>query len=323
MLKTRMTELLGIEHPVQCGSMQWLSRAELVAAVANAGGFACLVAATMGSPEALAEEILKTKDLTDRPFGVNVSLFPTLTAQDIAALIQVVIDHGVKIIETAGRNPEPYRPQIKDGGLIHVHKCARVRDAAKTSRMGLDAVAVVGTEAGGHPGMGGVTSMVLIPKAADAVDVPLIAGGGICDGRSLAAALALGADGVVMGTRFMNTRECLLHPEVKARLEKAAEMETVMVMESIQNPGRVLRNAWAEKVLGMEREGRPLEELAPLISGQNSLKALTQGVVEEGLIYCGQVVGRVEDTPSVAELMDRIVSEAAEVKTRLDGMYRS
>lgn len=321
MLKTRMTELLGIKHPIQCGTMQWLSRSELVAAVANAGGFACLAAATLGSPEELTDEIKKTKDLTDQPFGVNISLFPTFTEQAIGELIQVVIDQGVKIIETAGRNPESYRPQIVEGGLIHVHKCARVRDAAKSSKMGVDAVAIVGTEAGGHPGMGGVTSIVLIPKAVDAVSVPLIAGGGICDGRSMAAALALGADGVLMGTRFINVKECLAHPKVRARLEQAQEMETMMVMESIQNPGRVLRNPWAEKVVEMEKAGKSLEEITPYISGQNSLRGFTEGRTDEGLLYCGQVIGRIDDTPSVAELMQRIMEEAVETYERMAGLF--
>jgi len=185
----------------------------------------------------------------------------------------------------------------------------------------VDAVAVVGTEAGGHPGMGGVTTIVLIPKAVDAVSIPFIAGGGICDGRSLAAALALGADGVLMGTRFMNTKECLMHPRIKEQLEKTQEMETIMVTESLQNPGRVIRNPWAEKVVEMEKAGTTLKELAPFISGQNGLNALTEGTPDDGLIYCGQVVGRVEDTPSVDELMKRIVDEAVEVKERMEGLF--
>jgi nitronate monooxygenase len=224
----------------------------------------------------------------------------------------------VKIIETAGRNPEPYRKQIGEASLIHIHKCARVKDAAKMSRMGVDAVSVVGTESGGHPGMSKITSMVLIPLAADSVSVPLIAGGGICDGRSLVAALSLGADGVVMGTRFITTRECLAHPSLKKRFMEADETDTVFVMESLQNPGRVLRNVWAEKVLELEKKGATLEDLAPSVSGKVSLKGWTEGKEDEGLFYCGQVVGRIRDTLSVAEVMEKIMDEALAVKAKLN-----
>jgi len=317
-LKTRMTELLGIEYPVQCGTMHWLSRAELVASVANAGGFACLPAATFPGREELLDEIKKTRDLTDKPFGVNVSLFPALMPKPPEELIDLVIESGVKILETAGRNPEPYRERILQGGLIHIHKCARVRDAAKAARLGVDAVSIVGTECGGHPSMEGVTTMVLLPKAADAVRVPLIAGGGICDGRSMLAALALGADGVIMGTRFIATKECPAHEEMKKRLLDASESDTTLVMMSLGNPARVLRNRWAEKILEMEGKGSSLGELAPFISGQVTKKGWFDGTTEEGIYPCGQAVGRIEDIPSVSELMKRIVEEAMEAKERLD-----
>jgi NAD(P)H-dependent flavin oxidoreductase YrpB (nitropropane dioxygenase family) len=318
MLKTRMTELLGIEYPVQCGTMHWLSRAELVASVANAGGFACLPAATFPGREELLDEIKKTRDLTDKPFGVNVSLFPALMPKPPEELIDLVIESGVKILETAGRNPEPYRERILQGGLIHIHKCARVRDAAKAARLGVDAVSIVGTECGGHPSMEGVTTMVLLPKAADAVRVPLIAGGGICDGRSMLAALALGADGVIMGTRFIATKECPAHEEMKKRLLDASESDTTLVMMSLGNPARVLRNRWAEKILEMEGKGSSLGELAPFISGQVTKKGWFDGTTEEGIYPCGQAVGRIEDIPSVSDLMKRIVEEAMEAKERLD-----
>lgn len=317
-MKTRMTELLGIEYPVQCGTMHWLSRAELVASVANAGGFACLPAATFPGREELLDEIKKTRDLTDKPFGVNVSLFPALMPKPPEELIDLVIESGVKILETAGRNPEPYRERILQGGLIHIHKCARVRDAAKAARLGVDAVSIVGTECGGHPSMEGVTTMVLLPKAADAVRVPLIAGGGICDGRSMLAALALGADGVIMGTRFIATKECPAHEEMKKRLLDASESDTTLVMMSLGNPARVLRNRWAEKILEMEGKGSSLGELAPFISGQVTKKGWFDGTTEEGIYPCGQAVGRIEDIPSVSELMKRIVEEAMEAKERLD-----
>ena len=317
MFKTRMTELFGIEYPIQCGTMQALSRAELVAAVANAGALACLPAATFPKREELLDEIKKTRDLTDKPFGVNVSLFPALMPMPPEDLIQTVIDSGVKILETAGRNPEPHRQQISDAGLIHFHKCARVRDAAKVSRLGLDAVSIVGTECGGHPSMEKVTTLVLIPKAVDQVDIPLIAGGGFSDGRGLVAALALGADGVNMGTRFMATRECPMNQTVKDRMMEAQEVETILVMESLMNPARVLKTPWSEKIVAMEGQGATLEELIPMISGKVSHKGWQDGTLDEGLYPMGQVVGRIQDVPSVADLIKRIVDEAVEVRERL------
>ncbi|MBW2061267.1 MAG: nitronate monooxygenase [Deltaproteobacteria bacterium] len=317
MLKTRLTELLGIEYPIQCGTMQGITRAELVSAVANAGGFSCIPAATFPEEEELLDEIKKTKDMTDKPFGVNVSLFPALMPRPAEELIDTVIESGVKIIETAGRNPQPYREQIADAGLIHIHKCARVRDAVKVDRLGVDAVSIVGTECGGHPSMEGVTSLVLIPQAVDGTEKPLIAGGGFSDGRSLVVALALGAEGVNMGTRFMGTKECTVPDAVKQKMIESPETSTVIVMQSLGNPSRVLRNAWAEKILEMENRGASFEELAPLISGEAGRTGWLQGDLDKGLFSVGQVVGRIHDIPSVAELMQAIVSEAMEVKERL------
>ncbi|MBI5604612.1 MAG: nitronate monooxygenase [Deltaproteobacteria bacterium] len=320
MFKTRMTELFGIEYPIQCGTMQALSRAELVAAVANAGALACLPAATFPTRQELLDEIKKTRDMTDKPFGVNVSLFPALMPSPPEEMIQTVIDSGVKILETAGRNPEPYRQQIAEAGLVHFHKCARVRDAAKVARLGLAAVSIVGTECGGHPSMEKVTTLILIPKAADQVDIPLIAGGGFCDGRSLVAALALGADGVNMGTRFIATQECPAHPAFKERIIKSQEAETVLVMESLMNPARVLKTPWSEKIIEMERQGATLEELMPMISGQVSRKGWSEGNLNEGMYPAGQVIGRIEDIPTVADLIKRTMAEAMEARARLDKM---
>lgn len=317
MFKTRMTELFGIEYPIQCGTMQALSLAELVAAVANAGALACLPAATFPKREELLDEVKRTQDMTDKPFGVNVSLFPSLMPMPPEELIQTVIDSGVKILETAGRNPEPYREQISSAGLIHFHKCARVRDAAKVSRIGLDAVSIVGTECGGHPSMEKVTSLVLIPKAVDQVSIPLIAGGGFSDGRGLVAALALGADGVNMGTRFMATRECPMNQAFKDRIVEAQEIDTTLVMESLSNPARVLKTPWTEKIVEMESQGATLEELAPLITGQITRKGWRDGNLNEGIYPMGQVIGRIEDVPSVADLIKRIIDEAIEVRERL------
>ena len=321
MLQTRMTELLGIEYPIQCGTMQFLSQPELVSAVANAGGLACLPAATFPSKEELVDAIKKTKDMTDKPFGVNVSLFPALLPKPPEEMIQTVIDSGVKILETAGRSPEPYRPMISDAGLVHIHKCARVRDAAKGDRLGVDVVSIVGTECGGHPSMEGVTSLVLIPQAVDAVEKPLIAGGGFADGRAMVVALALGASGVNMGTRFMATKECPIPDSVKEKMVESPETSTLLVMQSLGNPARALRTPWTEKIVEMESSGATLEDLTPMITGQAGRKGWQEGNLEQGIMPVGQAIGRIKDVPSVAELMERIIGEAKEVKGKLDGLF--
>jgi len=289
-----------------------------VAAVPNAGALACIPAATFPTRQEFLDEIKKTRDMTDKPFGANVSLFPSLMPLPPEELIQTAIDSGVKILETAGRNPEPYRKQIADAGLIHFHKCARVRDAAKVARIGLDAVSIVGTECGGHPSMEKVTTMILIPKAVDQVTIPLIAGGGICDGRSLVAALALGADGVNIGTRFLASQECPAHQAFKDKIVQANEADTLLAMESLMNPMRVLRTPWTEKILEMERRGASLEELTPMISGQVTCNGWTAGTLNEGMYPMGQAIGRISDIPKVADLVKRIAEEAMETRLRLD-----
>lgn len=322
MLETRLTKLLGIKYPIQCGTMQGLSRAELVSAAANAGVLACIPAAMFPEKQDLLDEIKKTRDMTDQPFGVNVGLFPEMTATVGAEeRINWVIESGVKILETAGRSPAPHREQISGAGLIHIHKCARVRDAVKVDGLGVDAVSIVGTECGGHPSMEGVTSLVLVPQAADKVKSPLIAGGGFSDGRSVIIALAMGASGVNMGTRFMATQECPVHQAVKDRMVESQETATAMVMQSIGNPMRVLRTEWTEKIIAKEKEGASLEELLPLISGKNSQEGgWMEGNVEQGMLSVGQVVGRINDIPTVADLVERIVAEAQETKKMLDGI---
>ncbi|HMK64989.1 MAG TPA: nitronate monooxygenase family protein [Thermodesulfobacteriota bacterium] len=320
MLKTRMTELLGIEYPIQCGTMMALSKPELVSAVANAGGLACLAAAIYPTQETLTEAIEKTKSLTSKPFGVNVSLFPALVPRPVEEMLETIIKAGVKILETAGRSPQPYREMITQAGLIHIHKCARVRDAVKADGMGVDIVSIVGTECGGHPSMEKVTSLVLIPKAAAQIKAPLIAGGGFGNGKTLLAALAMGAEGINMGTRFLATQECPLHPAAKAKVLEAGEADTVLVMESLMNPARVLRTEWVDKILEMEKRNASLEELAPMISGRVSFKGWESGDLSEGIYPMGQVIGLIDDIPTVAELMKRTVAEALETKKRLDGL---
>lgn len=321
MLKTKMTEMLGVDYPIQCGTLQWLSRAELVAAVANSGGLACISAASFPNNGELTREIARTKELTNRPFGVNISLFPPATPEIIKGQIRILVDMGIHIIETSGRSPEPYRNLIRDGDMIHIHKCARVKDAIKADKLGVDVISVVGGECGGHPGIAAISSMVMIPLVVDSVRKPVIAGGGICDGRSMMAALALGAVGVNIGTRFVTTHECMAHKRVKQCYLDASETETCLVMESLMNPGRVLRTEWAEKVLKMEKSGSTLEALYPVISGQIALKGFSEGIIEEGLYHAGQVVGRIRDIVSVSDLIERILKEALEVKNGLDSLF--
>ncbi|MBU4315826.1 MAG: nitronate monooxygenase family protein [Proteobacteria bacterium] len=322
MLKTKMTEILGIKYPIQCGTMQSITTSELVAPVANAGGLCCIPAAMFQTREAFMDEIKKTRDMTDQPFGVNVGLFPemttTVTAQE---RIDWVIESGVKILETAGRSPQPYREQIAAGGLIHIHKCARVRDAAKVDKIGVDIVSIVGTECGGHPSMEEVSTLVLIPAALDQIKSPLIAGGGFGDGKGLLAGLALGAAGVNMGTRFMATKECPIHENIKQKLVDSIESETALVMKSLMNPLRVLKTPGAEKVLELEAKGATLEELAPYISGSASADGWNKGILDKGMYSSGQIVGRIHDIPTVAQLMERIITQAIEAKKTLDAFF--
>ncbi|MBW1983552.1 MAG: nitronate monooxygenase [Deltaproteobacteria bacterium] len=323
MLQTKMTELLGIKYPIQCGTMMALSTAELVSAVANAGCLACIAAAMFPSKEELTDEIKKTKDMTDQPFGVNVSLFPALLPKPPEEMIETVIESGVKILETAGRSPEPYRQMIADAGMTHIHKCARVRDAAKGDRLGVDIVSIVGTECGGHPSMEGVTSLVLVPQAIDAIDKdkPLIAGGGFADGRALMVALSLGAAGVNMGTRFMATKECPMPDAAKEKMVESPETNTVLVMQTLGNPSRVMKTPWAEKILEMEDKGASLEELIPMITGEAGREGWLAGNIDQGMMPAGQAVGRIKDVPTVAELVDRIIEEAKDVKGKLDSLF--
>ena len=318
MFKTRFTEMLGVEYPIQCGTMMWLSKPEFVAAVANAGAMNCIAAAIYPTREELLEAIEQTRALTDKPFGVNVSLFPALMPLPPEEMIQTVIDSGVKILETAGRSPEPYREMISGAGMTHIHKCARVRDAVKADKLGVDIVSIVGTECGGHPSMEGVTSLILVPSAAARIKAPLIAGGGFGNGRTLVAALAMGAEAVNMGTRFMVTQECPFDRAAKDRIVETPETGTVLVMQSLGNPSRALRTPWTEKILEMEGKGATLEELVPYITGKAGRNGWQSGNVDEGIIPSGQIVGQIDDVPTVAELVRRIVAEAEETKARLD-----
>jgi len=321
--KTRVTEILGIEHPLIVGTMYPFSRAEFVAAAANAGAFSIIASAIFDSKEALREEIRRTRSLTDKPFGVNINIFPTLKPVSNEHYIDVALEEGVMVIETSGRNPARYAQQIKSGGAVFMHKCARVRDARTAERLGVDIVEIVGFECGGHPSMEEVTTLVLLPQTVDAVKIPVVGGGGFGDGRGFIACLALGAEGVLMGTRFMVTKECALHDNFKQAFLEAAETATVLTQKSIGEPVRVLRNETAAQVLEMEQKGATLEDLIPLIAGTERADAMAKGDVQRGMMACGQVVGLIHDVPTVKEVVDSIINEAKEIMGRLSRIAKT
>ncbi len=320
--KTRVTEELGIDHPVIQGGMMWVSQPELVAAVSEAGGLGVLTALTFETAEGLADAIARTRALTDRPFGVNLTFLPTLVPKDYGSLIDVIVDEGINIVETAGRNPEPYLDRIKAGGAKVIHKCTSVRFAKKAESIGCDYVSIDGCECAGHPGEDDVTSLVLIPVTVDAIKIPVIASGGFADARGLVAALALGAEGMNLGTRFVATQEAPAHINVKNWLVEATETDTMFVMRSLRNTERVLRNDVAEKVVKLENEGAGIAELAPLVTGKNGLRMLKDGEIEVGLMPAGQSVGLVHDIPTVRDLMNTIMEEARQINDDRLGAMR-
>ena len=322
MFKTRITELLGIEYPIVQGGMVHLSRAELAAAVSNAGGLGIITSADHATKEGLRDELRRTKSLTDKPFGVNINLSPAARPVDTEEYINVVIEEGVRIVETSGRSPEPYMKQFKQGNVIVIHKApGGVRFAETAELVGCDAVSIIGYECGGHPGPDDTGSLVLVPATVAAVKIPVIAGGGFADAGGFVAALALGADGVLMGTRFMATRECPAHPKYKEWLLNSRETDTLITQRSIRAPSRNLRNGPALKVQEMESRGATLEELLTVTSGQNSTRAYFDGELEAGLVECGQVVGLIHDIPTVKEVIDGIITGAREIiEKRLAGL---
>ena len=317
MLETRITKMFGIKYPIICGGMFWVGRAELVAAVANAGGLGFLTAATYPTVEELRDDIRKARDLTDKPIGLNINLFASVRAQPVEKWVEVAVEEKIPVAETSGSSPAAVVEALHAGGVKIMHKVPGVRFARSAERLGVDAVCVVGCEAGGSPGMDEVTTLVMVPVAVDAVKIPVVAGGGFADGRGLVAALALGADGVLMGTRFMATKECRGHPAFKEWMVAAAETDTVYCMKSINSPSRLAKNAVVEKVVEMEKRGATLEEMLPLI-GRQGVDVVDTGGVENGLVGMGQSVGLVHDVPTVKELVDRIVEEALAARERLD-----
>lgn len=310
--------MLGIEYPIIQGGMMWLSRAELAAAVSEAGGLGIITSANFDTAQELREEIRKVKSLTDKPFGVNINLFPAIRPILNEGFIETLIEEGVKTVETSGvRSPAEYIPRLKQGKVKVIHKVATVRHAVKAADAGADAVAVVGVENGGATGMEDITTMILVPIAVDKLKVPVIAGGGIVDGRGFVAALALGAEGVVIGTRFIATQECPAHLNFKEWMLRSRENETILVMRSIRNTHRVLKNKAAEKVMKMEARGTSVEELLSVIGGENYKKVFLEGSLDSGMASCGQAVGLISDIPTVKEVIDRIIAEAKTVGQHL------
>ena len=315
MIKTPITEMFGIERPIVQGGLMWIARAELAAGVGNAGGIGFMTALTFPDADALRAEIRKCKEMTDKPFGINLTFLPTLRPPDYPAYINVCIEEGVKFIETAGRNPEPYMEQIKSADIKVVHKCTSVRHAIKAEKIGCDVVSIDGFEAAGHPGEDDVTSLILIPLTRDAINIPIIASGGFADGRGRVAALGLGADGMNMGTRFVATQEAPLHLKVKQALVDHGELDTKLIMRTLRNTERVIRNPVVDKVLEIEgREGdTKIEDLVPYVSGLVGKEMLEDGDMEKGIMSAGQSMGLGKDIPTCQELLDRIMAEAEEI----------
>lgn len=313
-MKTRITELLGIRYPIIQGGMQWVGRAELASAVSNAGGLGILTALTQPSPEALAQEIKRCRTMTDKPFGVNLTILPTANRPPYEAYLDAVIDRGVRILETAGSNPKGFIARAKSAGIKVIHKCTAVKHALSAERAGVDAVSIDVFECAGHPGEDDVGGLILIPKAARVLKVPVIACGGIADGRGLAAALVLGAEGVTMGTRFCATQEAPIHVRIKEALVKASERDTRLIFRTLHNTGRVFKNAISDEVVSIEsREGGcEFGDIQHLVSGQRGRTALESGEVDGGLIWASQAIGLIDDIPTCAELIERMIAECKE-----------
>ena len=313
---TRITQLLGIDHPVVCGGMTTVGRAELAAAVSNAGALGMVTALTTGSPENLELEIAKTRELTDRPFGINLTILPTINPVPFDEYADVIASSGVVAVETAGRNPEQYIPKFKEGGLVCIHKAVSVRHALTAQRIGVDIVSIDGFECAGHPGEDDVSNMVLVPAASRQLDIPVLASGGFGNGQGLVAALALGAEGINMGTRFVATREAPVHNNIKRAYVDSSERDTRLLYRPLRNTARFLKNEVTEAVLQIERDkGQDLqfEDVRELVAGPRQREAWLGGNKDRGVITTGMVVGLIDDIPSCSELVERIVAEAADI----------
>jgi len=322
MLKTRLTEMLGMEHPIMQGGMQLVSRAELVAAVANAGALGFLSALTQPTPEALAAEVRRTRSMTDKPFGVNLTILPSRTPPPYEEYARAITESGVELVETAGRSPEPFMPLFDAASVKVIHKCTSVKHARKAQRVGCAAVVIDGFEAAGHPGEEGIGSLVLLPRAVDELDLPVIACGGFGDGRGLVAALALGAEAVSMGTRFLATQEAPVHDNLKQKLVEGSELDTQLIFRKFRNTARVYKNSVALEVAEIEnRPGAEFSDVAELVAGERGGVVLETGDMEHGIWSAGVSTGLIYDIPTVAELVSRIVSDAERIiKGRLLGL---
>jgi len=311
-MKTRITELFGIEHPIIQGGMHYVGFAELTAAVSNAGGLGIITGLTQKTPADLANEIARCHDMTDKPFGVNITFLPIVQSPDYPGYVKAIVDGGVKVVETAGNNPQEYLPALKDAGVKVIHKCTAVRHALKAQRIGCDAVSVDGFECGGHPGEDDIPNMILLPRAADELEIPFVSSGGMADARSLVASLAMGAEGMNMGTRFIATREAPVHENVKQAIVDASELDTRLIMRPLRNTERVLTNPAVERLLAKEKElgenlgfGDIMDEVAGVYP-----RIMSEGDMDAGAWSCGMVAGLIHDIPTCKELIDRIMSEA-------------
>ena len=321
MLRTRFTELFEVEHPIVQGGMQWVGRAEFVASISNAGALGILTALTQPSPDELAREIDRTRQLTNKPFGVNLTILPTLKPVPYDDYLKAIIDSGVKIIETAGRSPGPYMERLKQAGIKVIHKCTSVKHALKAEQLGVDVVSIDGFECAGHPGENDIPGLVLFPRATEEVRIPVIASGGIADARGLVAALALGCEGVNMGSRFLATREAPIHDSIKQQILQADENSTKLIFRPLRNTLRIFDNSVARHILEMEAAGKGIDEIGPVASGQKGRIVFEQGSREAGVWSAGISIGLVHDVPTVEELISRMVREAsAIIKERLPRM---
>ena len=322
--KTRFTELCGIQHPIVQGGMMWVGRAELAAAVSNAGGLGILTALTQPTPEDLLHEIARCRDMTDKPFGVNLTILPSVNPPPYAEYRQAIVGSGIKIVETAGSQPKAHVEHFKAHGIKVIHKCTSVRHALSAEAIGVDAISIDGFECAGHPGEEDIPGLILIPAAANRVKIPIVASGGFADGRGLVAALALGADGINMGTRFCATREAPIHDNVKMLLLRNTERDTNLILRKFRNTGRVARNSVSDQVVEiLSRPESNFEDIAHLVRGAQGRVALETGNLDAGLIWAGQVQGLIDDIPSVAVLIDRIISDADTViRERLSSFAR-
>jgi len=321
-VKTAITELFGIEHPIIQGGMHFVGFAELAAAVSNAGGLGIITGLTQKTPELLAKEIARCRDMTDKPFGVNLTFLPTFAAPPYPEYIAAIVEGGIKSVETAGRSPEAYMPALKAAGIKVIHKCTSVRHSLKAERIGCDAVSVDGFECGGHPGEDDIPNMILLPRAAEELKIPFVASGGMADGRSLVAALSLGAAGMNMGTRFIATKEAPVHQNVKNALVAASELDTRLIMRSLRNTERVLKNANVDRLIEIEREKGDklkIDDIHDQVAGVYP-RIMLEGQMDAGAWSCGMVAGLIHDIPSCKELVDRIMSEAEQIiRSRLMG----